>query len=172
MPLPGQLSVEINITYISSRCQRQCRKPRMRLTRWRRMSAANIGPSLFHYSPTVSWQMSMPRSNSKSSTFRRLSGKRTYIMTTRRITSGEEWKYRNGFAGLRGRPINGSYNSSHSIASGAFLLTVPQSHQLFSSQPPNSYLAGSVVSALAGTFSFSAPMTFGRAMPIVPSPLP
>ena len=64
----------------------------MRLTRWRRMSAANIGPNLFHQSRTVSWQMSMPRSNSRSSTFRRHSGNRTYIITTRRITSGEELK--------------------------------------------------------------------------------
>ena len=29
---------------------------------------ANIGPNRFHQYPTVSWQMSMPRSNSKSST--------------------------------------------------------------------------------------------------------
>jgi hypothetical protein len=33
-----------------------------------------------------------PRSNSRSSTLRNESGKRTYILTTRRITSGEEWK--------------------------------------------------------------------------------
>jgi hypothetical protein len=56
------------------------------------MSAANTGPNLFHHSRTVSWHRSMPRSNSKSSTFRRLSGNRTYIITTSRITSGEEWK--------------------------------------------------------------------------------
>jgi hypothetical protein len=36
--------------------------------------------------------MSMPRSNNKSSTFRSDSGKRTYIITTSRITSGEELK--------------------------------------------------------------------------------
>ena len=40
---------------------------------------------------------------SRSSTFRKLSGKRTYIITTRRITSGDELKQRNGLAGLRGR---------------------------------------------------------------------
>jgi hypothetical protein len=48
-----------------------------------------MGPNRFHHIRTVSWQMSMPRSNSRSSTFRKLSGKRTYISTTRRITSGE-----------------------------------------------------------------------------------
>jgi len=42
----------------------------------------------------------MPRSNSKSSTFRSDSGNRTYIITTRRITSGDEWKYRNGLGGF------------------------------------------------------------------------
>jgi hypothetical protein len=47
---------------------------------------------LFHQCLTVSWEMSMPRSASRSSTFRRLSGKRTYIITTRRITSGDELK--------------------------------------------------------------------------------
>jgi hypothetical protein len=36
--------------------------------------------------------MSMPRSNSRSSTFLSDSGKRTYIITTRRITSGDELK--------------------------------------------------------------------------------
>jgi hypothetical protein len=42
----------------------------------------------------------MPRSCSRSSTFRSESGYFTYIITTRRITSGEELKYRNGLAGL------------------------------------------------------------------------
>src|SRR5690606_33904723 len=37
-------------------------KPRIRLTRWRRMSEANIGPNLFHHSRTVSWHRSIPRS--------------------------------------------------------------------------------------------------------------
>ena len=64
----------------------------MRLTRCRRTSAANSGPNLFHHSRTVSWQITMPRSASRSSTFRKLSGKRTYIITIRRITSGEELK--------------------------------------------------------------------------------
>jgi hypothetical protein len=53
--------------------------------------------------------MSTPRSNNKSSTFRKLSGNRIYIMTTSRITSGEELKYLNGLAGLRGRGIRGLY---------------------------------------------------------------
>ena len=79
-------------TNTSSRCHRQCRKPRIREQRRRRISAANIGPNRFHQNRTVSWQMSMPRSNSKSSTFLSDSGNRTYIMTTSRITSGEELK--------------------------------------------------------------------------------
>ena len=44
--------------------------------------------------------MSMSRSNSRSSTFRSDSGKRTYIITTSRITSGDELKHRNGEGGL------------------------------------------------------------------------
>jgi hypothetical protein len=39
-------------------------------TRLRRISPANIGPNRVHHSRTVSWQMSMPRSNSRSSTLR------------------------------------------------------------------------------------------------------
>ena len=55
------------------------------------MSPANIGPNRFHHIRTVSWQMSMPRSNSRSSTFLRLSGYFTYIITTKRITLGDEF---------------------------------------------------------------------------------
>jgi hypothetical protein len=36
--------------------------------------------------------MLIPRSNSRSSTFGSESGKRTYILATKRITSGEELK--------------------------------------------------------------------------------
>jgi hypothetical protein len=64
------------------------------------MSAANIGPNRLHQCRTVSWQMSIPRSKSSASTFRSDSGNRMYIMTTSRIISGEEWKYRNGFSGF------------------------------------------------------------------------
>jgi len=67
--------------------------------------ASDIGPNRFHQNLTVSWQMSIPRSNSRSSTFRRLSGNRTYIITTRRITSGEELKKRNRLTGFLGRDI-------------------------------------------------------------------
>ena len=53
-------------------------------------------------------------------------------MIVRRITSGDEWKYRNGLAGLRGRDMASLYVRAHSIASGAILLTPPwaaiQSH--------------------------------------------
>jgi len=48
----------------------------------------------------VSWQISTPRSNSRSSTLRSESGYRTYIVTTSRITSGEESNQRNGLGGL------------------------------------------------------------------------
>ena len=58
----------------------------------RRMSAANIGPKRFHQWRTVSWQMSMPRSNNRSSTLRSDNGNRTYMSTTSRITSGDEVK--------------------------------------------------------------------------------
>jgi hypothetical protein len=40
-----------------------------------------------------------PRSNSRSSTFLSDSGKRTYMSTTSRITSGDELKRRNGLGG-------------------------------------------------------------------------
>ena len=64
----------------------------MRLTLWRRTSAANSGPNRFHQCRTVSWQMSTPRSASRSSTFRKLSRKRTYIITTNLMISGHELK--------------------------------------------------------------------------------
>jgi hypothetical protein len=50
----------------------------------------------FHQNRTVSWLMSIPRSARRSSTLRSDSGYRTYIITTRRMTSGELLKYRNG----------------------------------------------------------------------------
>ena len=49
------------------------------------MSSANIGPSLFHHIRAVSSQMSIPRANSRSSTFRSDNGNRTYIKVTSRI---------------------------------------------------------------------------------------
>lgn len=56
----------------------------------RQTSPANNGPNLFHQSLTVSWQISIPRSNSGSSTFRDDSGKRMYVSITSRISSGKE----------------------------------------------------------------------------------
>jgi hypothetical protein len=50
----------------------------------------------FHQNRTVSWLMSIPRSANICSTFRSDSGYRTYIITTRRMISGELLKYRNG----------------------------------------------------------------------------
>jgi hypothetical protein len=87
-------------TNTSSRCHFQWRTPRMALIRWRRMSAANKGPNLFHQKRIVSWQTSIPRSKSRSSTLRNDSGKRTYISTTSRITSGDELNRLNGEGGL------------------------------------------------------------------------
>jgi hypothetical protein len=53
-----------------------------------------------------SWQRSIPRSKSRSSTLRSASGNRTYSITTRRMTSGEELKRRNGLGG-RARDLRG-----------------------------------------------------------------
>ena len=55
--------------------------------------------------------MSIPRSAKRSSTFRSDNGYRRYIITTRRITSGELLKYRNGLRmalsyHVRGGPKN------------------------------------------------------------------
>src|ERR1039458_5764718 len=55
-----------------------------------------MGPNLFHQNRTVSWLMSIPRSHSRSSTLRSDSGYFTYIITARRIMSGELLKYRKG----------------------------------------------------------------------------
>ena len=84
----------------------------MRSTRFRRISAANIGPKRFHQKRTVSWQMSIPRAASRSATFRSDRGYLTYLITTRRITSGDKLKQRNGLGGaaLDLRPIRDSYH--------------------------------------------------------------
>ena len=71
----------------------------MASTRFLRISEANMGPNRRHQSLTVSWQMSIPRSCSRSSTFLSDSGYLTYIITTRRITSGELSNQRNGSGG-------------------------------------------------------------------------
>src|SRR5271165_88058 len=54
----------------------------MRTTRFFRISAANIGPNRFHQYRTVSWLMSIPRSDRRSSTLRSDSGYLTYVNTT------------------------------------------------------------------------------------------
>ena len=53
-------------------------------------------PKRRHQNRTVSWQMSVPRSCSRSSTFVSESGKRTYIVTAKRMISGLLWKYLKG----------------------------------------------------------------------------
>src|ERR1700687_2852138 len=75
------------------------------------LMSSTIDPNRFHQNRTVSWLMSIPRSAKRSSTFRSDSGYRTYIITTRRITSGELLKYRNGLRmalsyHVRGGPKN------------------------------------------------------------------
>ena len=80
----------------SLRCQRHWRQDRIRSTRRRRISAASIGPNLFHQKRTVSWLISMPRSCRRSSTFRSDAGKRIYIITVRRMISGDVLKWREG----------------------------------------------------------------------------
>ena len=70
----------------------------MRSTRLPRISAANSGPKRFHQKRTVSWQISMPRSASRSSTFRSDYPYLTYLINTRRITFGDEPKQRNGLS--------------------------------------------------------------------------
>ena len=55
-----------------------------------------IGPNRFHQARTVSWLISTPRSCSKSSTYRSESGNRTYIITAKRMISGDVLKYRKG----------------------------------------------------------------------------
>jgi hypothetical protein len=54
-----------------------------------------------HQNRTVSWLMSIPRSAKRSSTFRSESGCLTYIVMTKRMTSGELLKYRNGLLIVR-----------------------------------------------------------------------
>jgi hypothetical protein len=90
-PIMHKLSIwttQVGLLNTSSMCHRQFEYDRICCTRFRRISAANIGPNLFHQYRTVSWLMSMPRSCSRSSTLRSESGNRTYIMTARRMISG------------------------------------------------------------------------------------
>jgi hypothetical protein len=57
-----------------------------------------------------------------------------YIITTSRITSGEEWKYRNGLAGFRGRgmPLPHPTPSLIAIRCGPFDSTIMTIRQLLS----------------------------------------
>lgn len=61
-----------------------------------RILAANIGPNRCHQNRIVSWQMSMPRSWSRSSTVRSDRRNRMYIITARRMISGLVLMYLNG----------------------------------------------------------------------------
>ena len=56
------------------------------------ISAAKIELKRFHQNRIVSWLTSIPRSWRRSSTLRSDSGKRTYIITARRMISGEVLK--------------------------------------------------------------------------------
>ena len=46
-----------------------------------RITKAENGPILCHHNRTVSWLMSMPGSDSRSTTIRSVNGKRVYFMT-------------------------------------------------------------------------------------------
>ena len=91
-------------------------------TRRLRISAANIGPNRFHQNRTVSWLMSIPRSASRSSTLRSESGYLTYIITTKRMTSGELLKYRNGSLMVQ------VYHGQEPPAFGLMVWTTPARH--------------------------------------------
>ena len=98
---PEITELAVDLHEALSKCQRNWMKPRTSAARLLQISAPNIGPNRFHQNRTVSWLMSIPRSASKSSTLCSDSGYRTYIITTRRMASGELLKYRNGlFTGL------------------------------------------------------------------------
>ena len=107
-------------TKTSSRCQCQFEYDRIRLTRFLRISATNIGPNLFHQNRTVSWLISIPRSCKRSSTLRSDSGNRTYSITARRITSGLVLKHLNGERFVIQR---GCETAPH--GSSSYCLTVP-----------------------------------------------
>ena len=94
---------------------------RILLTRFLRISAANIGPNLFHQNRTVSWLISMPRSCRRSSTLRSESGKRTYSITAKRMISGLVLKYLNGECFV----IRRGYETARPVSS-SFCLTVPR----------------------------------------------
>ena len=87
-----------------------------------RISAAKIGPDRCHQKRTVSWQISMPRSCSRSSTFRSDGGKRMYIITARRMISGLVLMCRNGLRLVMDRGCRPAVVSSSEV-----LLTVPLS---------------------------------------------
>lgn len=58
------------------------------------------GTNRFHHNRTVSWLTSIPRSDSRPSTFRQFSGKRTNIITTNLMTPSEELKRMKGLSDL------------------------------------------------------------------------
>ncbi len=74
---------------------------------------------------TVSLQISIPRSESRSSTLGKLSGERTYIIITRRMISGDQLDYRNGLAGVLGLDMTPVLPFDEIPLVGAFALTVP-----------------------------------------------
>jgi hypothetical protein len=92
----------------------------LREIRWRRTSAANIGPNRFHQCRTVAWQIRPALEQQIFDVPQREEGKRTYIITTRRMISGEELKQRNGLASLRERGI-----ILPCLPNSAFALTLP-----------------------------------------------
>jgi hypothetical protein len=89
----------------------------MRLTCIHTTSAANIGVNGCHPNCTVAWQMSLPRSCSRSSSSRCDKRNRTYIIAAKRMIAGLVVKERKG---LR-RDIAGRYRAAFSALSQVHL---------------------------------------------------
>jgi hypothetical protein len=65
-----ELAIDLDEHFVEMPPPRQFEKEQVAWIRFFLISAANIGPKRFHQRRTVSWQMSMPRSARRSSTFR------------------------------------------------------------------------------------------------------
>jgi hypothetical protein len=97
----------------------------MRLIRWRRTSAANIGPKPVPPAPHCLMADVDPALKQQVLDVAQAQRKPTYMSTTSRTTSGEELKLRNGQAGLRGRGMPPALTFPAASPAGAFALTTP-----------------------------------------------
>lgn len=105
LSLMGARSVELPFVHATSFCHSAMPTPISEVARRRHSALADmpsehrpeaIPPETYRLVAQID-----PLSASKSSTFRSDSRNRTYIITTKRMISGEELKYRNGLAELR-----------------------------------------------------------------------